>query len=100
MEKFVAGILLGMMGGALLVANSKKTRALVKMSQDEIKEKIDAYIDEKLEGFESGEDKKGKKKRTVTLFPQKNAAPRAKRGAALSCFGILQIYYMKLRAFR
>ena len=61
MEKFVAGILLGMMGGARLVANSKKTRALVKMSQDEIKEKIDAYIDEKLEGFESGEDKKGKK---------------------------------------
>lgn len=60
MEKFVTGLLLGMVGGALLVANSKKTRALVKMSQDEIKEKIDAYIDEKLEGFES-EEKKTKK---------------------------------------
>ena len=34
MEKFVTGLLLGMAGGALLVANSKKTRALVKMSQD------------------------------------------------------------------
>ena len=61
MEKFVTGLLLGMAGGALLVANSKKTRALVKMSQDEIKEKIDAYIDQKLVGFENGEDKKAKK---------------------------------------
>ncbi len=60
MEKFMTGLLLGMVGGALLVANSKKTRALVRMSQDEIKEKIDAYIDEKLEGFES-EEKKNKK---------------------------------------
>ena len=56
----MTGLLLGMVGGALLVANSKKTRALVRMSQDEIKEKIDAYIDEKLEGFES-EEKKNKK---------------------------------------
>ena len=60
MEKFMTGLLLGMVGGALLVANSKKTRALVRMSQDEIKEKINAYIDEKLEGFES-EEKKNKK---------------------------------------
>ena len=51
MEKFVAGLVLGMVGGAILVANSKKTRALVKMSQEELKEKIDAYVDEKLEGF-------------------------------------------------
>lgn len=60
MEKFVTGLVLGMVGGALLVANSKKTRALVRMSQEELKEKIDAYIDEKLEGFD-GEDKKNKK---------------------------------------
>ncbi len=60
MEKFVAGLVLGMVGGAILVANSKKTRALVKMSQEELKEKIDAYVDEKLEGFD-GEGKKSKK---------------------------------------
>ncbi len=59
MEKFVAGLMLGMVGGAILVANSKKTRALVRMSQDEIKEKIDAYIDEKLEGLDG--EKKTKK---------------------------------------
>ena len=60
MEKFVAGLVLGMVGGAILVANSKKTRALVKMSQEELKEKFDAYVDEKLEGFD-GEGKKSKK---------------------------------------
>lgn len=60
MEKFVAGLVLGMVGGAILVANSKKTRALVKMSQEELKEKIDAYVDENLEGFD-GEGKKSKK---------------------------------------
>ena len=59
MEKFVAGLMLGMVGGAILVANSKQTRALVRMSQDEIKEKIDAYIDEKLEGLDG--EKKAKK---------------------------------------
>ena len=61
MEKFVTGLLLGMAGGALLVANSKKTRAIAKTSKNETKDKIAAYIDQKLEGFENGEDKKAKK---------------------------------------
>ncbi len=61
MEKFIIGLALGMAGGALIVANSKKTRAFVRMSQDELKEKVDAYIDEKLEGFETGKkQEKGK----------------------------------------
>ena len=78
MEKFVTGLLLGMAGGALLVANSKKTRALVKMSQDEIKEKIDAYIDQKLEGFENGEDKKAKK----SALQNRNPAARSRLSPA------------------
>ena len=53
MEKFIAGLALGMIGGAVLVANSNKTRALVKKSQEDLKEKIDAYIDEKLAGMNS-----------------------------------------------
>ena len=48
MEKFVTGLLLGMVGGALIVANSKKTRALVKKSQTELLEKVDAMMDERL----------------------------------------------------
>jgi len=47
MEKFIAGLALGMIGGALVVTNSNRTRALVKKSQDEMVCKIDEYIDEK-----------------------------------------------------
>lgn len=61
MEKFIAGLALGMAGGALVVANSSRTRTLVKKSQDEIIAKVDAYIDEKLAGFnESAEKSKTK----------------------------------------
>ena len=61
MEKFVAGLALGAMLGALLVANSNKTRALVKKSQKELREKVDNYIDEKLSSMESGEEENGAK---------------------------------------
>lgn len=62
MEKFIAGLALGAAIGALWVANSNKTRALVKKGQEEIKEKMDAYIDEKLAAMESEEDAVPKKK--------------------------------------
>ncbi len=52
MEKFIAGLAAGAMLGALWVANSNKTRALVQKGQEEIKEKLDAYMDEKLAEFE------------------------------------------------
>ena len=57
MEKFIAGLALGMVGGALLVANSNRTRTLVKKCQEEMISKIDSYIDEKLQGMESGSEK-------------------------------------------
>lgn len=69
MEKFIAGMLLGTAVGALWVANSNKTRALVKKGQEEVREKMDAYIDEKLAamevnaGGESASEKKGKSTR-------------------------------------
>lgn len=60
MEKFVAGLALGAALGALWVANSAKTRTLVKKGQEEFKEKIDAYIDEKLAAMDgaAGEEEK------------------------------------------
>lgn len=64
MEKFVAGLALGAALGALWVANSTKTRSLVKKGQEEFKEKLDAYIDEKLAamgGMEGGEKPEEKK---------------------------------------
>ncbi|HIY97113.1 MAG TPA: hypothetical protein H9729_05435 [Candidatus Borkfalkia excrementigallinarum] len=63
MEKFIAGLALGAALGALLVANSNKTRALVKKSQEEVKEKLDAYIDEKLSAMEQEEGEKAAAKK-------------------------------------
>lgn len=59
MEKFIVGLAAGAMLGALWVANSNKTRALVQKGQEELKERLDAYIDEKLSQMEqSGQEKK------------------------------------------
>ncbi len=49
MEKmFCLGLVLGMVGGALIVANSYKARTLVKKSQAELMEKVDEMMDERL----------------------------------------------------
>jgi len=49
MEKmFCLGIALGMLSGALIVANNYKARALVKKSQREAMDKVDELLDEKL----------------------------------------------------
>ena len=54
MEKlFCLGVALGMVGGALLVANSYKARSLVKKSQAEIMQKVDEMMDERLKACES-----------------------------------------------
>ena len=49
MEKLILGLALGMAGGALIVANNCKVRALVKKNGDEIMQKVEKYIDGKLE---------------------------------------------------
>ena len=62
MEKmFCLGLLFGMVGGALIVANSYKARSLVKKSQSEIMEKVDERMDECLKQMEQKEGKKEKK---------------------------------------
>ena len=49
MEKmFCIGLALGMVGGALIVANSCKARSLVKKSQTEVMDKVNEMMDEKL----------------------------------------------------
>ncbi len=66
MEKmFCLGLVLGMVGGALIVANSYKARSLVKKSQAELLQKVDEMMDERLKAqspAEGGEksEKKGK----------------------------------------
>ena len=66
MEKlFCLGVAIGMVGGALLVANSYKARSLVKKSQAELLDKMDEMMDERLKAMESGEgeEKKTQKKK-------------------------------------
>ena len=66
MEKFIAGVAAGMVLGALWVANSNKTRALVRRGQEECKEKLDAYIDEKLAAMGGEDEQATPKKRSRT----------------------------------
>ena len=49
MEKFAAGLMLGMLAGALVVTNSYKMRTLVKKGQDEVKTKFDDMVEEKIQ---------------------------------------------------
>ena len=52
MEKFALGMLVGGIGGALLVANNYKMRALVKKTQEEVRAKFDQMVEEKIETAE------------------------------------------------
>ena len=57
MEKFAAGLMLGMVAGALVVTNSYKMRTLVKKSQEEMKTKVDEMLDEKIKMMDNAIDK-------------------------------------------
>lgn len=62
MEKtFCIGLLLGMVGGALIVANSYKARSLVKKSQAEVMDKVNEMMDEKLNAQGGQQSEEGKK---------------------------------------
>ena len=54
MEKFAIGLLLGAVGGAMLAANNCKMRALVGKGQEEVKQRLDEMMDEKLKALEEG----------------------------------------------
>ena len=63
MEKiFYLGLTLGLVGGALIVANSYKARSLVKKSQAELLQKVDEMMDERLKAQpeSAGTEKKAK----------------------------------------
>ena len=44
---FCLGLAVGMVGGAILVANSKKVRQMIKEGQEQIRKKIDEMEDKK-----------------------------------------------------
>lgn len=61
MEKFFLGLAVGMVGGAVIVANSCKVRNLVKKNQEDIMAKAEEYIDEKLQDLENKNKSSGMK---------------------------------------
>jgi hypothetical protein len=40
-DSFLCGVLLGMLGGALVATNSQKARQMVKDGQEQVKEKVE-----------------------------------------------------------
>lgn len=62
MEKFVVGLLLGGVCGALLTANNYKMRTLVRKGQEEVQAKLDELMDEKIRAFEEKEQEKKEEK--------------------------------------
>ncbi len=54
MEKFVIGVVVGGLAGALLTANNYKMRTLVRKGQEEVQAKLDKLMDEKIEMMEKG----------------------------------------------
>ena len=56
MEKFIIGVAVGGICGALLIANNYKMRALVKKGQEEVQQKLDTLMDEKLNAMEKQVD--------------------------------------------
>ncbi len=57
MEKFAIGLALGCLGGALLVTNNYKMRTLVRKSQEEVQNKLDELMDEKIQAMEENAEK-------------------------------------------
>lgn len=61
MDKFIFGLAIGLAGGALVVANNCKVRALVKKNQEEVMNKAENYIDTKLDELEKKTAKSSEK---------------------------------------
>lgn len=76
MEKFIIGVAVGGICGALLIANNYKMRALVKKGQDEVLQKLDETLDDKLNAMEkkvedTAQDVKDLGKKTVKKIKEK-----------------------------
>ncbi len=63
MEKFAIGLLIGGVCGALLTTNNYKMRTLVRKGQEEVQNKLDELMDDKLRAFEEKETEKKQEKK-------------------------------------
>ncbi|MBR6703299.1 MAG: hypothetical protein IKL76_01935 [Clostridia bacterium] len=74
MEKFAIGLLLGGVGGALLVANNYKMRTLVKKGQEEVQNKLNTMMDEKILAMEEKQAQEEKDEDSVSDKKSKKSA--------------------------
>ncbi len=61
MDKFIIGLAIGMAGGAVIVANNCKLRNLIKKNQEDLMQKAEQYIDNKLEELEQKDKSQAQK---------------------------------------
>ena len=78
MEKFVIGLLVGGVCGALLTANNYKMRTLVKKGQEEVQAKLDELMDEKIRMFEEKGKSEEKEEKTSEAETKSRRARSAK----------------------
>lgn len=74
MEKFAIGLLLGGVGGALLATNNYKMRTLVKKGQEEMQNKLNAMMDEKILAMEEKQAQEEKDEDSVSDKKSKKSA--------------------------
>lgn len=81
MEKFAVGVVLGALCGALLVTNNYKMRTLVKKGQDEVTEKLDKLMDEKIDELneETKRLKEDAKEKTEEIVENVRNVKRSKK---------------------
>ena len=79
MEKFVVGLLLGGVCGALLTANNYKMRTLVRKGQEEVQAKLDELMDEKIRAFEEKEQEKKQEKSEEKAEKASEAETKSRR---------------------
>lgn len=78
MEKFLAGLAVGCIGGALLATNNYKMRSWIKKSQADMQEKMDSMMNNKLEQAESATEKVADKAEKTIKKAENNVKKKLK----------------------
>ena len=73
------GVAVGGICGALLIANNYKMRALVKKGQEEVQQKLDTFMDEKLNAMEKQVDETAKDVKELGKKAVKKVKEKAKK---------------------
>lgn len=79
MEKFVIGLAVGGVLGAVLATNNYKMRTIVKKSQEEVQAKLDELMDEKIREMDEAAEEKAAEKNEADEKPVKKLMKKLKQ---------------------